>query len=55
MDITYAIVDIGYVVQYRFMDIEALQNKVTAKLRPWPLSLLSGFSPIQTLSPLQQR
>jgi len=32
VDITYAIEDIGYVVQCpRFMDIEALQNKVTVE------------------------
>jgi len=37
-------VDIGYVVQYpRFMDIEALQNKVKAKSRS-----LSGFSLVAT-------
>jgi len=45
VDIIYAIVNIGYVVQYpRFMDIDALQNKITAKSRPWPLRLLSGYS-----------
>jgi len=32
MDVTYAIVDIGYVVLCpHFMDIEALQNKIKAK------------------------
>jgi len=35
-------VDISYVVQRpRFMDIEALHNKIKAKSRPRPLS---GFS-----------
>jgi len=42
VDITYAIVDIDYVVQCPlFMDIETLQNEVTAKSHQWPLS---GFS-----------